>query len=64
MPMEQVRKMLGKPMKILPLPLKRETHYEWRYSDGSARPRLFRVEFDQDLKVRASGSVSDEPLAP
>ncbi|MFI5444264.1 outer membrane protein assembly factor BamE [Polaromonas sp. UC242_47] len=60
MPMEQVRKMLGKPMKITPLPLKQETVYEWRYSDGPNTPRIFRVEFDKDLKVVRTGSVVDE----
>jgi hypothetical protein len=60
MPMEQVRKMLGKPMKVTPLALKQETHYEWRYSDGPNTPRIFRVEFDKDLKVVRTGSMPDE----
>jgi hypothetical protein len=60
MPMEQVRKMLGKPMKITPMALRRETHYEWRYSDGPNAPKIFRVEFDSDLKVLRTGSVPDE----
>ena len=60
MPMEQVRKMLGKPMKITPMALQRETHYEWRYSDGPNTPRIFRVEFDRDMKVLRTGSVPDE----
>ncbi|MDW5442332.1 outer membrane protein assembly factor BamE [Polaromonas sp. SM01] len=63
MPMEQVRKMLGKPMKITPMALKQETHYEWRYSDGPNTPRIFRVEFDKDLKVLRTGSVLDERAA-
>ncbi|MDO8387705.1 MAG: outer membrane protein assembly factor BamE [Polaromonas sp.] len=60
MPMEQVRKMLGKPMKTTPMALQRETHFEWRYSDGPNTPRIFRVEFDRDLKVLRTGSVPDE----
>ncbi len=60
MPMEQVRKMLGKPMKVTPLALQQETHYEWRYSDGPNTPRIFRVEFDKDLKVVRTGSMPDE----
>ncbi len=60
MPMERVRKMLGKPMKVTPLALKQETHYEWRYSEGPNAPRIFRVVFDKDLKVQGSGSVLDE----
>jgi outer membrane protein assembly factor BamE (lipoprotein component of BamABCDE complex) len=63
MPMEQVRKMLGKPMKITPMALQRETHYEWRYSDGPNAPRIFRIEFDADLKVLRTGSTPD-PRAP
>ncbi len=40
MPMETVRKMLGKPMKITTYELKRETHYDWRYHDGPNDERL------------------------
>ena len=40
MPMEAVRQMLGKPMKITPYELKRETHYDWRYLDGPEHQRL------------------------
>jgi hypothetical protein len=42
MRMEQVRKMLGKPMKVTPYALKQETHYDWRYLNppyGSAFSR-------------------------
>ena len=34
MAMEPVRKLLGKPMKITPYPLKQEVHYDWRYQDS------------------------------
>ena len=34
MMVEEVRKRLGKPMKVTPYELKRETHYDWRYRDG------------------------------
>ena len=40
MAMEEVRRMLGKPMKITTYELKRETHYDWRYLDGAERRRL------------------------
>ena len=33
MPMEAVRRMLGRPMKITTFDLKRETHYDWRYQE-------------------------------
>ena len=35
MMMEDVRKMLGKPMKVTPYDLKKEVHYDWRWLDGT-----------------------------
>ncbi len=64
MPMETVRKMLGKPMKITTYALKRETHYDWRYHDGpnESDSKIFTAVFDPDLKVVATGSVPDPAL--
>jgi hypothetical protein len=64
MSMEQVRKMLGKPMKITPYPLKRETHYDWRYLNPPNTTMIFSVAFDQDLKVIDRRSVEDELANP
>lgn len=64
MPMEVVRQMLGKPMRITPYDLKRETHYDWRYVDGpnASDAKVFTVVFDADLRVVATGSVMDPDL--
>ena len=66
MMMEDVRKMLGKPMKITPYALKNETHYDWRYMDGvnSADSKIFTAVFNADLRVVSTGSVRDPALEP
>ncbi|HEY9095338.1 MAG TPA: outer membrane protein assembly factor BamE [Hydrogenophaga sp.] len=64
MPMETVRKMLGKPMKITPFELKREVHYDWRYRDGpnESDSKIFTVVFDSDYHVVSTASVADPGL--
>jgi len=64
MDMTDVRKMLGKPMKITPYEARRETHYDWRYLDGpnTSDSKIFTVVFDNDLKVVSTMSVSDPDL--
>lgn len=66
MPMETVRKMLGKPMKITPFELKKVWHYDWRYMDGpnTSDAKIFTVVFNSDLKVLSTGSVVDPALSP
>lgn len=66
MPMEDVRRALGKPMKITPYELKRQTHYDWRYQDGpnTSDAKIFTVVFDSDFKVVSTGSVRDPALQP
>ena len=61
MMMEDVRKMLGKPMKITPYELKMQWHYDWRYMDGPnvTDTKIFTVVFNPDLKVISTGSVVD-----
>ncbi len=61
MMMEDVRRMLGKPMRVTTFDLKRQTHYDWRYLDGVnlSDARLFTAVFDADLRVVSTGSVSD-----
>lgn len=63
MMMEDVRKLLGQPMKVTPYPLKRETHYEWRWLDAPNTLMIFNVIFDKDLRVVSSGSGRD-PESP
>lgn len=64
LPMETVRKMLGKPAKVTPYPQKQETHYDWKYADGpnASDNKVFTVVFDRDLHVVGTGSVLDVPL--
>lgn len=66
MMMEDVRKMLGKPMKVTPYALKNETHYDWRYMDGvnSADSKIFTAVFNADLRVVSTGSMRDPALDP
>ncbi len=65
MPMEAVRRALGKPKSVTPFELKRETHYDWRYLDGpnESDSKIFTVVFDSDLRVVSTGSVTDPALA-
>jgi hypothetical protein len=58
MMMEDVRKMLGKPMKITTYALKKETDYDWRYRRDQEQ-RVFSVTFDNDYRVIRTGSVVD-----
>jgi hypothetical protein len=59
MPMETVRKMLGRPMKVTPFALSQTTHYDWRYLDPPNTAMIFTVVFDNDLKVVNTGSVEE-----
>ena len=61
MMMEDVRKMLGKPMKITQFALKNTWHYDWRYMDGpnTLDKKIFTVVFNSDLRVLSTGSVDD-----
>lgn len=64
MAMEEVRRLLGKPMKITTYDLKRETHYDWRYLDGvnQSDSKVFTAVFDTDLRVIRTMSVPDPDL--
>ncbi len=61
MMMEDVRKTLGKPMKITPYELQMQWHYDWRYKDGPnvTDTKIFTVVFNPDLKVISTASVVD-----
>ena len=61
---EQVRKMLGKPMKITPFALKQQTHYDWRYLAPPSTAMIFTVIFDADMGVAGTASVLEESLNP
>ncbi len=64
MPMEDVRRLLGKPMKITAYELKREVHYDWRWRDGpnESDSQVFTVIFSPDLRVISTMSVRDPEL--
>lgn len=64
MPMEEVRKLLGKPMKITTYDLKKETHHDWRYRDGpnESDSKVFTVVFNPDMRVLSTLSVRDPDL--
>lgn len=64
MPMTEVRRMLGKPMQIVPFPAQQETHADWRYLDGpnTNDSKIFTVVFGSDAKVIRTFSVRDPGL--
>ena len=64
MPMESVRKLLGKPRKVSEYPLKKEIHYDWRWRDGpnESDTQLFTVIFSPDLRVISTLSMRDPEL--
>ena len=62
MMMEDVRKLLGKPAKVTPFPLKNETAWDWRYLEPPNTAMVFSVWFNPDMRVLRSGSAPD-PLA-
>lgn len=59
MAMEDVRKMLGKPMKTTSFKLKNEVDYDWRYLDSPNTSMVFTVVFDPDYRVLRTLSVPD-----
>ena len=59
MMMEEVRRRLGKPMKVTTYALKRETHYDWRFMDGPTESKVFTVVFDADMRVTSTLTVRD-----
>jgi hypothetical protein len=52
MPMETVRKMLGKPAEVKPYALSQETHMSWRFMEaGTHHSKMFSAVLNKDLKV-------------
>jgi hypothetical protein len=64
MSMEQVRKMLGKPMKVTTYALKQETHYDWRYLNPPNNAMIFTAVMTPDLHVARTMSVDEESVSP
>lgn len=51
MPMETVRKMLGKPAKMVPYELKREINWDWKFLENPNSVKVFTVVFSPDYQV-------------
>lgn len=59
MTVEQVHRLLGRPMRITPYALKQETHHDWRYLESNTRSRVFTAVFDRDGRVLRTDSALD-----
>lgn len=64
MPMETVRKMLGRPMKVTPYALAGTSHYDWRYMSPPNTPMVFTAVLDRDLRVVSTGTTLEESINP
>jgi outer membrane protein assembly factor BamE (lipoprotein component of BamABCDE complex) len=60
---EEVRRLLGQPMKKTPYALKNEIAWDWRYMQPPNTSMVFTVWFSPDLRVLRTGSAPD-PEAP
>ncbi|WP_427915531.1 outer membrane protein assembly factor BamE [Ramlibacter sp. MMS24-I3-19] len=63
MPMEQVRRMLGKPAKKTPYALQAQEAWDWRWLQPPNVPMVFTVWFDRDLHVQRT-TTGPDPDAP
>lgn len=63
MRMDEVRRLLGKPAKVTPYELKRETHADWRYLEAPNQAKVFTVIYgpDQFVLRTQSGPDMDSP---
>jgi hypothetical protein len=59
MPMEAVRKLLGKPAKEVRYALSGDTHWDWRFMDNSTS-KWFTVVYDAEMMVKKTGISDDE----
>lgn len=59
MMMEDLRKMLGKPAKVTPYALRRETEWEWRWVQPPNSAMVFTATLNDDQRVVRSGSSPD-----
>ena len=59
MSMEEVRRMLGKPAKRTPYPLKQEEAWDWRYMQPPNTSMMFTVWFDPSYKVLRTSTGPD-----
>jgi len=59
MPMEDLRKLLGKPARRTPYPLKNQTEWEWRWVQPPNSPMVFTATLNDDQRVVSAGSSPD-----
>ncbi len=59
MPMEDLRKLLGKPAKRTPYALKKETEWDWHWMQPPNSPMVFVAVLDQNQRVVRSASMPD-----
>ncbi|HWI82844.1 outer membrane protein assembly factor BamE domain-containing protein [Ramlibacter sp.] len=59
MAMEEVRRLLGKPMKKTPYALKNEIAWDWRYLEPPNTSMVFTVWFNPDYRVLRTSSAPD-----
>jgi len=64
MRMEDVRKLLGKPARVTPYPLKREMTYEWRYIETPNQQMAFVVDFDDASMTVKQAATMPDPNSP
>ena len=64
MAMEDLRKMLGKPMRVVRYELKKETYYSWRYlTDQNNTSMIFSAVLNDDLRVLRTETMLDADSA-
>jgi hypothetical protein len=59
MAMEDLRKLLGKPARRTPYPLKRQTEWEWRWVQPPNSPMVFTATLNDYQRVVSAGSSPD-----
>lgn len=59
MGMDAVRRLLGKPAKVTPYELKRETHADWRYLEAPNQSKVFTVVYGAEHTVLRTQTGED-----
>ena len=62
MGMEDLRRLLGKPARRTPYPLRNETEWEWRWMQPPSSPMVFTAVLDADQRVVRCGSSADRSV--
>jgi hypothetical protein len=62
--MEDLRKMLGKPLRVVRYELKKETYYSWRYlTDQNNTSMIFSAVLNDDMRVLRTETMADADSA-